>query len=322
MTEDLQYALSLDSLRSSHPIEVPVKRADEINQIFDSISYSKGSCVLRMIATWLGEDVFLEGVRKYLKKHALGNTKTGDLWASLGEASGKDVDKIMAVWTKRVGYPVVTVTEKENGTVHLKQNRFLRTGDAKPEEDKVLYPIMLGIRTKDGVNKDAMLLEREQDIQVPTDGFYKINADHTGLFRTSYPPHPLEKLGEAAKKDGLLTIMDKTGLIADTGALATSGYQRTSGALNLLKGFKAEKEFVVWSEILARIAVVESAWIFGEAGIRDGIETFRRDLVSKKAHEHPWKRVRDCPQIWRQERGKLAHDALSVEGRPWLMLTV
>lgn len=33
VTDNLQSALSLDSLRSSHPIEVPVKRADEINQV-------------------------------------------------------------------------------------------------------------------------------------------------------------------------------------------------------------------------------------------------------------------------------------------------
>lgn len=53
VTDNLQSALGLDSLRSSHPIEVPVKRADEINQIFDAISYSKGSCVIRMISKHL-----------------------------------------------------------------------------------------------------------------------------------------------------------------------------------------------------------------------------------------------------------------------------
>ena len=80
---DFQSALSLDSLRSSHPVEVPVQRADEVNQIFDAISYSKGSCILQMISKYLGEDVFINGVQKYLKKHAYGNTETGDLWAAL-----------------------------------------------------------------------------------------------------------------------------------------------------------------------------------------------------------------------------------------------
>ncbi len=97
VSDDLQSALSLDSLRSSHPIEVPVKRADEINQIFDAISYSKGSCVLRMMSRYLGEDVFMEGVRRYIKKHAYGNTQTGDLWAALADASGKDVERILVV---------------------------------------------------------------------------------------------------------------------------------------------------------------------------------------------------------------------------------
>jgi len=113
--DNLQSALGLDSLRSSHPIEVPVKRADEVNQIFDAISYSKGSCVLRMISTYLGEDVFMEGIRQYLKKHAYGNTDTGDLWAALSAASGKDISNIMDIWTKNVGYPVITVTKTNKG---------------------------------------------------------------------------------------------------------------------------------------------------------------------------------------------------------------
>lgn len=45
------------------------------SQIFDEISYQKGSCVIRMVATYLGEDVFLKGIKLYLKKHEYGNTK-------------------------------------------------------------------------------------------------------------------------------------------------------------------------------------------------------------------------------------------------------
>lgn len=34
-------AFSLDGLANSHPIKVPVNHPDEINEIFDSISYNK-----------------------------------------------------------------------------------------------------------------------------------------------------------------------------------------------------------------------------------------------------------------------------------------
>ncbi len=82
------------------------------------------------------EDVFLEGVRRYLKKHAYGNTQTGDLWSSLSDASGKSVDEVMTTWTKHVGYPVVSVTENDDSSIHLEQHRFLRTGDVSPRKIK------------------------------------------------------------------------------------------------------------------------------------------------------------------------------------------
>ncbi|SPQ18710.1 e6161c0a-8b7d-450a-8963-9931011f78fc [Thermothielavioides terrestris] len=304
VVDNLQRALALDSLRSSHPIEVPVKRADEINQIFDAISYSKGSCVLRMISTYLGEDTFLEGVRRYLKKHAYGNTQTEDLWASLAEASGKNVEDVMRVWTKHVGFPVVTVSEKDDNTIHLKQNRFLRTGDTKPEEDQVLYPVFLGLRSKDGIDESQTLTEREATFKVPSTEFFKLNANHTGLYRTAYSPQRLKKLGEAAKQ-GLLSVEDRAGMIADAGALATSGYQSTSGVLSLLKGFNSEPEFVVWNEIIARVSSVQSAWIFEDEATRDALDAFLRDLVSPKAHELGWEFSEKDGHILQQFKGMM-----------------
>lgn len=264
VTDNLQSALSLDSLKSSHPIEVPVKRADEINEIFDAISYSKGSCVIRMISRYLGEDIFMEGIRRYLKKHAFGNTQTGDLWAALSDASGKPVSDIMDIWTKHVGYPVLTVTESKDGkSINLRQNRFLKTGkqDVSADDDKVLFPVILGLKTKSGIDDTLLLTKREQDFAVSTSEFFKINADHAGIYRTSYTPERLQKLGQASK-EGLLSVQDRAGMIADAGALASAGYQKTSGILALLKSFGDETEFVVWDELSTRISAIRNAWIF------------------------------------------------------------
>ncbi|KAI4918001.1 hypothetical protein J4E90_002381 [Alternaria incomplexa] len=286
VTDNLASALSLDSLRSSHPIEVPVKRADEINQIFDAISYSKGSSVIRMISKYVGEDTFMEGIRRYLKKHAYGNTETGDLWAALADASGKDVGKVMDIWTKKVGFPVVTVTEGTD-SIHLKQNRFLRTADVKPEEDQTLYPVFLALRTKEGVDEDLTLFDREADFKLKELDFFKLNADHSGLYRTSYTPERLRKLGISAK-EGLLTVEDRAGMIADAGSLAASGYQKTSGILSLLDSFKHEAEFVVWGEITGRISSLRGAWMFEDQKIRDALKKFQLELSAEKAHELGW----------------------------------
>ena len=48
----------------------------------------------------------------YLKKHEYKNTFTEDLWAALGEASGKPVQEIMSTWTKQMGFPVLKVGKR------------------------------------------------------------------------------------------------------------------------------------------------------------------------------------------------------------------
>lgn len=288
VTDSLSNALSLDSLRSSHPIEVPVKRADEVNEIFDAISYLKGSSVLRMLSKYLGEDTFIEGIRRYLKKHAYGNTRTEDLWAALADASGKPVEEVMSIWTKNVGHPVVTVTEDPStNSIHLKQNRFLKTGDVKPDEDKTLYPVFLELRTKDGVDNAATLTEREKTIKLKNLDFFKLNADQSGVYRTLYTPERLAKLGQASK-EGLLSVEDRAGLIGDANAMTVSGYGKTSGVLSLVKSLDTETEFVVWSQILSSIGAIKGAWKFEDKAVQDALQAFQLKLVAPKAHEKGW----------------------------------
>ncbi len=50
-------ALDLDGLKNSHPIEVPIGHPDEIDEIFDDISYHKGACIIRMLHNYIGDEV-------------------------------------------------------------------------------------------------------------------------------------------------------------------------------------------------------------------------------------------------------------------------
>jgi len=79
-----------------------LRNPDPPRQIFDSLSYSKAGSVLRMLANYVGEDVFLKGVSIYLKKHLYGNSVTNDLWSGIAEASGVDVPKMMNNWVMKV----------------------------------------------------------------------------------------------------------------------------------------------------------------------------------------------------------------------------
>ena len=282
VTDTLQHALSLDSLRSSHPIEVPVKKADEINQIFDAISYSKGASLLRMISKWLGEETFIKGVSQYLNKFKYGNAKTEDLWDALADASGKDVRSVMNIWTKKVGFPVISVSEDGNGKITFRQNRYLSTADVKPDEDKTIYPVFLALKTKNGVDSSVVLSERSKTIELEDPTFFKVNSEQSGIYITSYTDERWAKLGQQAD---LLSVEDRVGLVADVKTLSASGYTSTTNFLNLVSKWNNEKSFVVWDQIINSISSMKSTWLFEPKETQDALDNFTK--ATNKRYDTP-----------------------------------
>ena len=237
-------AFAMDGLRSSHPIDVPVRDALEVEQVFDAISYRKGCSIIRMLSSHLTDKVFLQGVAKYLKAHAYGNATTDDLWAALSEASGQDVTAFIEPWVRKIGFPVVTVAE-EPGQISVRQARFLSTGDVKPEEDKTIWWVPLGLR-KDpdshSQQENKALTTKEETIREVDENFYKVNQNQTGFYRTNYPPQRLARLGELRQK---LSTEDKIGLIGDAAALAMSGDGTTPAMLGLIQEFQDETSYLL-----------------------------------------------------------------------------
>ncbi len=54
--------MNSDSVASSHPVSVDVNTPDEINELFDSITYNKGASIIRMMNFFLGDKVLLNGL--------------------------------------------------------------------------------------------------------------------------------------------------------------------------------------------------------------------------------------------------------------------
>lgn len=300
--EPMQAAFSLDALRSSHPIEVPVKNALEVDQIFDAISYRKGMSVIRMLAAHLGVETFLKGISIYLKAHAYGNATTNDLWAAVSEASGQDVNSLMESWIRKIGFPVLTVAE-EPGQISITQSRYLSTGDVTAEEDQVTWWVPLnfqGKKNKTGVDASS-LTTKEDTIRDVDDDFYKINTNTTGFYRVNYPPARLLKLGSQVDR---LSVEDKIGLIRDAGALSLSGHSTTPGLLAFIEGLQSETNFHVWSAILDSLGTPKS--VFHEDGpIRDGLKAFVLKLVSPAAEKIGWEYPGDEDFLTVQLRARL-----------------
>ena len=116
--------MSLDALKTSHPIDVKVNHPSEIREIFDSISYDKGGCILRMLEHFVGEKNFQLGLKKYLTNHQYDNAEGSDLWNAIGKVAKQPITKMMKTWINQVGFPLLEVTRKDS-TLSMTQSRFL-----------------------------------------------------------------------------------------------------------------------------------------------------------------------------------------------------
>ncbi|XP_052360964.1 aminopeptidase N-like, partial [Oncorhynchus keta] len=103
--------------------------------MFNTISYSKGAAVLRMLSEFLTEPVFARGLSSYLNEFAFNNTVYSDLWDHLqkavlttpGMSLPHTVHDIMNRWILQMGFPVVTI---DTATGHITQKHFLLDPDS------------------------------------------------------------------------------------------------------------------------------------------------------------------------------------------------
>ncbi|KAK1833949.1 peptidase family M1-domain-containing protein [Podospora conica] len=285
VNEGMTDAFLLDSVRASHPIQVPVRDVLEVNQIFDKISYLKGCSMIRMLASNIGIKTFLKGVAIYLKKNKYGNAKTSALWDALSEASGIDVNTIMGNWIEKIGYPVVNVTEN-GGSLTVKQSRFLSTGDVKPEDDQTTWWVPLALKGKSGSPdvEAVALTTKESTVDGVDTEFYQLNAGATGFYHVNYPESRLKTLGTQLDKLG---TADKILITASASDLAFAGYSSTAALLSFVRGMKNETHFRVLSQALDAIATLKS--VFGEdEQIAGGLNKLTLEVIDKSLKELGW----------------------------------
>ncbi|KAK3689171.1 peptidase family M1-domain-containing protein [Podospora appendiculata] len=290
INEGMDQAFSLDSVRASHPIQVVVRDALDVNQIFDKISYLKGCSMIRMLASNLGIKTFLKGVAIYLKKNAYGNGKTKALWDALSEASGVDVNSIMGPWIQKIGFPVLTVTEGSN-EITVKQSRFLSTGDVKPEDDTTTWWVPLAVKgstSTEGVQELA-LTTKDMTVSGISSDFYQLNVGATGFYRVNYPESRLRTLGTQLDR---LSTEDKIYITGSAADLAFSGHGTTNALLSFVQGLKNETHFRVLSQALDATNTLKSIFADDEQ-IKKGLEKFTLELIDKALKVVGWEAKKD-----------------------------
>lgn len=289
VTSDLGTALSLDALKHTHAIEVEVRHPDEISEIFDAVSYSKGASVIRMLADYLGEKDFRDGLRYYLKKHSYKNTSTIHLWEAFEKVSKKPVTQMMNAWTKKAGHPVLSVSKKGNN-IEIEQSRFFSSPLSRAEaKDKTVWstPVSLVADTHKTVQKILVNKKSTHVALSQKSSWVKLNTGETGVFRTKYSPELLAALKDPVARKELSTI-DRLGILRDVFDLVCAGDISTVDALDFVSAYKNETEYAVWQEIASGLSVVD-ALVEGES-YGTHFKDFAREMFGPMVKHVGWKK--------------------------------
>jgi aminopeptidase 2 len=268
MSSEYNRALALDQLDSSHPIEANIQKASQVDEIFDAISYAKGSCVIRMLANYLGNESFRDGLRVYLNNYQYGNAKTQDLWNVLAQVSGKDVSTMMNSWTKEQGYPIVYANKIHNNQIHLRQCQYFSSGPRDINTTQWVLP--LNTFNGNEVKEDTM---NTRTLNI-SDNVKKINCNNIGLYRTLYSKELLKDISQLFHNKELSTI-DRGCIVADLFNFGYSGYDSVVPALTLSHNAN-ENELFVLREIIGGYLKVMNVFFDHE----DIYNTLRSQLVN------------------------------------------
>lgn len=185
-------ALRLDSLRSTHPIDVRVRSPAEIREIFDAISYDKGGSVLQMVERLVGEPAFRRGLRAYLRRFSYGNAEGADLWREIGRAAGRDIGPLVRSWTGQAGYPLLTVSRR-GSSARVSQARFLLEGTRRARPQAWHVPV--AVRGERGTPR--VVSRRSAPLRGLRAGAV-VNASRAAFARVRYGEEDLAELRRAA----------------------------------------------------------------------------------------------------------------------------
>jgi aminopeptidase N len=239
-----------DAKLSTHPVLQPINSAEQADEAFDAITYNKGAAVITMLEAYIGPDAFREGLDRYIKAHAYGNTVDSDLWGEMQAGTGKPILDVERDFTQQAGLPLIRVTGQGTGT-ELRISRFYEDPtSAPPLTQSWRMPVAVAVP---GQPVQTLLLKGDAVIGGPTP---VVNAAGRGYARVSYPPAQIQLLmcGLAA-----MPPADQLNLLNDAWALGQSGYASAGDLLGYMSHLPSSADPIVWDRGVDLLVTIDRA---------------------------------------------------------------
>ncbi len=149
------------SSRYARPIVTNLYAMPE--EVFDRHAYEKGSVILHMLRSLLGDETFRKGLRLFLERYRYKNADVEDLRKALEEASGKDLEWFWRQFFYSAGHPVIKASWSKNNGVRLVLEQ------AQSDDSFPLYtlPLEIDVVREDGSRERISVNFAERRLDVP-----------------------------------------------------------------------------------------------------------------------------------------------------------
>ncbi|XP_001920418.2 aminopeptidase N [Danio rerio] len=262
--KDVHRVFAVDALASSHPLsskEEDIIKPEQIIEQFDTVSYSKGASVLRMLSDFLTEPVFVQGLNTYLTMFADQNTVGEDLWDHLQTAVNKtgtvlplSVKVIMDRWVLQMGFPVVTVNTT---TGQVSQMHFLLDPESSLQRTSPFnyeWIVPINWMKSKMVQSRFWLLERTavyNDMKTTGSEWVLLNLNITGYYRVNYDIGNWERLlNQLAENHKVISVINRAQIVDDAFNLARAKIIPVTLALKTTTYLSEEREYMPWQSAL------------------------------------------------------------------------
>ncbi|MBN3287948.1 AMPN Aminopeptidase, partial [Polyodon spathula] len=276
---DVHRVFAVDALASSHPLssrEDEINTPAEISELFDSISYSKGASVLRMLSEFLTEDVFVEGLRTYLKEFQYSNTVYQDLWAHLQMVSFHtgSPQSFFIRWKQIILWPFL---ESENYNSQALSACSSQNAPITPHLTLSLpHRQMPSIHLQHRVHDIADTNANMKTVGVE---WLLANINCTGYFRVNYDKENWNRLLHQMETNHIMIpVINRAQLIDDAFNLARARYIPTTLALDTTKYLSKDTEYMPWESSIDNLGYF--SLMFDRTEVNGPMQAYLRKQVT------------------------------------------
>ncbi|XP_024878008.1 aminopeptidase N-like [Temnothorax curvispinosus] len=251
------------ALFSSEPIHINITSHLNVRDVYSINTYVKAAFLLRMASHFLREDVFRNGLIRYLQKHEYSSATPDDLWEALQDALDESdvphddfkVKEVMDTWFDQARYPLVTVN-RDYATGEIKISQEIIKHQTIDNNENEAWWIPLNFATQSNLDFSSTLAThwlKPHDVDVKIEGidtndWIIVNKHLTGFYRVNYDINNWKRIAAFLNSDNYdkIPVLNRVQIFNDAYYMMMNERLDLATFIEIIKYLSRETDAAPW----------------------------------------------------------------------------